>query len=118
MTHVTRQKLEKFSKAEILDALAQACWPVDFERLLIQLESNQRAEAIEEHRKAMGAETAAFRAYLAWGREMNEVHGRGWALGQLTQEELRRGAALNRAWEDAKKREKQLDAKVTRLLKL
>lgn len=115
------QELNKYSKTEIIEALSRIVLPFSVvESLLAKLEHIKCIKAIEEHAKASKAETAACSAYIEWQREMIAKYGDGNTVkfNQIPLLDLRHGSALNNAWDDARRKERLLRAKVDRLLNL
>lgn len=113
------QEIAKYSKEEIIEALGRKYTPEwELDGLLANLEYIRRTKAIEEHRKAVDEETAAFKAVIGWRKEVIDKYGDGVSVKctQLPAEERKRGVTLENAWFLAQKKEKRLDAKVSKLL--
>lgn len=112
------KKLEKYSKAEIVEAIGKYWF--DLERLLGELEYVRRTKAIEEERKAINAENIAFEAFISYQRQMIERYGSGGRLkvSAIPPEDFRQMAALERAWQAAREKVQACEAKVSRMLGL
>lgn len=114
------KEISKYSKEEIIEALARQYIPlVALDGLLGDLEYRRRIKAIEERKKATEKERAAFDAYMAWRKEMVAKYGDGKAvtISKIPFEELARGANLEKAWNTAREKERKASAKVDKLLK-
>ena len=116
------EELAKYSKEEIIEALGRFRMldGDDVDMLLIELEYIRKNKAIEEHKKAIEAEDAAFDAYVGWQKKIIAEYGdvEKVKYNQIPDSELRQGEKLENAWNAARKKEKRLDAKVRKLLNL
>lgn len=115
------KEIAKYSKEEIIEALGRQVIPlVVLDNLLGDLEHLRIRKAIDEHKKAFEAEQAAFDAYMAWRKEKVAKYGDGKivTLSNIPRAEITRGAALEKAWNAAREKERKTNAKVEKLLKL
>ena len=115
------KEIAKYSKEEILEALARQYMPdLVTDRLLSDLEYIRRTKALQEQDNALVAERTALDAFLAWQKGMIERYGDGESVrfNQVPEREIERGLKLEKAYNAARKERQQAEAKVNRLLGL
>ena len=116
------KELAAYSKEEIIEAIGLPHWfdedLVDY--LIIELKHLKRTRAIEQHDEAWRAESVALDAYLAWQKKMITEYGDGERVqyNQVPLSEIQRGLELEKAWNDARKKERKTRAKVKDLLRV
>lgn len=114
-------KLKKYSKDQIIDALANQ-FNADYyiRGLLNHLEEQESDKLLKEHREAIEAEAKARKAFSEFIKEAAAKYGDGksFKIGALPPAEYARGCALEKAVKEAEAKERMLDKKVTKMLKL
>ena len=105
------KKLDGYTKAEVITALVRNFHGSDIDRLICYLESERLKDIIAKQEKADADETAAMQAYLGWRRELIKKYGDGEQvrLIDLPRDEIIRGAALEKAWTEARKKSVRLE---------
>lgn len=115
------KKLEKYSKDQIIEALANQ-FNADYyiRGLLNHLEAQEGDRLLKEHSAAIDAEISARHAYIQWKNEICARYGDGKSvkISDIPPEELSKGAALERTLKTATEAERKLDKKVSQMLKL
>lgn len=111
-------EIEKYSKAEIIAAIKAL--PFVGEEILSKLETNKERKIFDEASKARKKELDCWEKLTKWRKEVIEKYGDGNAvkLVDLPQEEIEKGAALEREFKEsvdecrrAEKREDRLTRK-------
>lgn len=119
--HKLVAKLKKYSKDQIIDALANQ-FNADYyiRGLLNHLEEQESDKLLKEHREAIEAEAKARKAFSEFIKEAAAKYGDGksFKIGALPPAEYARGRALEKAVKEAEAKERMLDKKVTKMLKL
>lgn len=114
-------KLKKYSKEQIIEALANQ-FNADYyiHGLLNHLEEKESDKLLKEHREAIEAEATARRAFSDFIKEAAEKYGDGksFKISALPLAVYARGAALEKAVKEAEAKERALDKKVSKMLKL
>lgn len=112
------EKLNEYTKAEIITALVRTFHGTDINRLILHLEAEQMKKVMTEQEKADAAETEALNALLEWRSMIVKKYGDGErvALIKVPQDEIMHGAALEKAYADAQKRAAALDVKIKKLV--
>lgn len=115
------KKLSKYSKEDIIEALGKQ-YKADFiiSGIINDLEQKASQKALDDHSKALDALISAREAFLKWRKEMCVRYGNGKTVkrSNIPQEEIKKGAVLERALQEATETEQRLDKKVNRMLKI
>lgn len=115
------KKLSKYSKEDIIEALGKQ-YQADFiiSGIINDLEQKDSQKTLDDHSKALDALISAREAFLKWRKEMCVRYGDGKTvkLSNIPQEEIKKGAVLERALQEATETEQRLDKKVNRMLKI
>lgn len=115
------KKLSKYSKEDIIEALGKQ-YQADFiiSGIINDLEQKASQKALDDHSKELDALISAREAFLKWRKEMCVRYGNGKTVkrSNIPQEEIKKGAVLERALQEATETEQRLDKKVNRMLKI
>lgn len=115
------KKLKRYSKDQIIDALSNQ-FNADYyiRGLLNHLEEQESDKLLKEHHEAIEAEARARKMFSDFLGEMCAKYGNGntFKINALSPAEYARGAVLEEAIKAAEKKERMLDKKVTKMLKL
>lgn len=114
-------KLKKYSKEQIIEALANQ-YNADYfiSGVVNFVEEQQSNRLLKEHSEAIELYTTAQRAYSDFIREMAQKYGDGktFKISALSPAEYAKGVSLEKIVKEAATRESELDKKVTKMLKL
>ena len=114
------KKLSKYSKEDIIEALGRN-YQADYivTGILNDLENRATKKAFADYDKALDDLKAAQEACYNWRIEMVDKYGGGnnVHLKDIPQEEIKHGAALERAAEKAEETVQRLDKKINKLTK-
>lgn len=113
------KRLRKFSKEQIIEAITE-CYQAEFlfNSIISSLEYKAEKELLDAHAAAIDAEREAAKACMDWRSEMCDKYGHGGEckLVDIPQDEIAKGAKLEREWIAAQEKEKALDKKVSKAL--
>ena len=114
-------KLKKYSKDQIIEALANQFNSDYYIRgLLNHLEYEESDRLLKEHRKAIEIEAAARGVFSEFIKEAAAKYGDGksFKISALPPTEYAKGVLLEKAVKEAEAKERALDKKVSKMLKL
>lgn len=115
-----RNKLDKFSKSQIIDVIIKKHpYQCNVERLIEDLEYLHDNELIKKHSDSIDEERKATHEYIKWQDEMIAKYGsnRKVRLVDIPNDELLRGADLESKMKAARKKERKLNEKVHDILR-
>lgn len=116
------QKLSKYKKEEILEAMEHCIFFSEFQisEMLTYLQRKTSDAAFEEHDRALQEEIEARKKYLEWESEVCRKYGDGKSvkLIDIPPAEINRGAALERAMKAATEKEQRLSKQIDKILNI
>lgn len=117
MEKAETQKLAKYSKKDIIDALVKLNYAG---KVLAILEEEATEKAFREYDAACAAVNSASQAYIDWQKEISKKYGGpiGDIRTDITVAEMEQGLKLISKMEKAKQEERRVNKKLRTLLKI
>lgn len=115
------KKLNKFSKAQIINAIVKTySYRGIVERLISNLEYLEKDQILKKHSEAIKEESEITKQYFKWRGDMIEKYGENGKvrLIDIPNDELTKGADLESRMKAAREKERRLDEKVNSILGL